>query len=89
MSAARNASTGQREDESMTTRTRSQAILGLDRPALLRAHRLMVLARTLDETERRLKRQQKTYFQISGAGHEAIQAAACLLLKPGHDWFYP
>ena len=89
MSAARNASTGQREDESMATRTRSQAILGLDRPALLRAHRLMVLARTLDETERRLKRQQKTYFQISGAGHEAIQAAACLLLKPGHDWFYP
>jgi 2-oxoisovalerate dehydrogenase E1 component len=49
----------------------------------------MVLSRTMDDAERRLKRQQKTYFQISSAGHEAVQAAAALLLRPSYDWFYP
>jgi 2-oxoisovalerate dehydrogenase E1 component len=52
-------------------------------------HRLMLLARALDEAELKLKRQQKTFFEIGGAGHEAVQAAASLLLKPGYDWFYP
>jgi 2-oxoisovalerate dehydrogenase E1 component len=49
----------------------------------------MVLSRAMDEAERRLRRQQKTFFHISSAGHEAVQAAASLLLRPSHDWFYP
>lgn len=73
----------------MATKVRTQNIPGLDRASLLRMHRLMVLARTLDEAQLKLKRQQKTYFEIGGAGHEAVQAAASLLLRPGRDWFYP
>ncbi|HVR73129.1 MAG TPA: dehydrogenase E1 component subunit alpha/beta [Planctomycetota bacterium] len=73
----------------MATRIRTQSVPGLDPASLLKLYRLMLLARTLDEAELKLKRQQKSYFQISGAGHEAVQAAATLLLKPGYDWFYP
>jgi len=62
---------------------------GLDREALLHAFRLMVLSRAIDEKEIQLKRQQKTYFQINAVGHEAVQAAAGMLLRPGYDWFYP
>jgi 2-oxoisovalerate dehydrogenase E1 component len=49
----------------------------------------MVTARLTDDAEVRLKQQGRTYFQISCAGHEAVQAAAALLLRPGEDWFYP
>jgi 2-oxoisovalerate dehydrogenase E1 component len=49
----------------------------------------MVLSRVIDDAERRLKRQQKSFFQISSAGHEAVQGAAALLLRPAYDWFYP
>ena len=61
----------------------------LDRETLVRAFRVMYLARCLDDREVLLKRQNKIFFQISGAGHEAVQVAAGLVLHPGKDWIFP
>jgi 2-oxoisovalerate dehydrogenase E1 component len=52
-------------------------------------YRLMYLSRRIDDREILLKRQQKIFFQVSGAGHEALQVGAALALRPGYDWFFP
>ena len=62
---------------------------GLDRPRLLEFYRLMMLSRRTDDREILLKRQQKIFFQISCAGHEALLVAAGMALRPGYDWFFP
>ena len=56
---------------------------------LVEIYRLMYLSRRIDDREILLKRQQKIFFQISAAGHEALQVAAALALKPGYDWVFP
>src|SRR3974377_1630965 len=67
----------------------TQKYHGLDREPLIRIYRTMFLSRRLDDREIQLKRQNRIFFQISSAGHEAVTAATGLLLRPGVDWIYP
>jgi len=55
---------------------------------LLSMYRTMYLSRRIDDRELLLKRQQKIFFQISGAGHEAIEVAAGMVLRSAYDWFF-
>ena len=67
----------------------AQLFEGLTRDQLLASHRIMLLSRKLDDKEIQLRNQSQIFFQISGAGHEGVLAAAALTLRSGYDWFFP
>jgi 2-oxoisovalerate dehydrogenase E1 component len=68
---------------------KAQNYQGLTSRQLIDAYRIMFASRRVDDREILLKRQQKVFFQISGAGHEALGVAAAFALRPSYDWFYP
>ena len=74
----------------MATRTtaRARASTRLDKADLLDFYRIIYLSRRIDDKEIQLKRQNKIFFQISGAGHEGVLAAASKVFRAGYDWFY-
>src|SRR5215472_14696179 len=73
----------------MATATQLPGVSSLPKELLLGAYRTAYLSRKLDDKEIQLKRQNRTFFQISGAGHETINVACALQFKPGYDWFFP
>jgi 2-oxoisovalerate dehydrogenase E1 component len=81
----KSAATMETEDAAQTDQARSE----LTTAELISFYRLMYLSRRTDDREIVLKRQQKIFFQISCAGHEALLVAAGMALKPGYDWFFP
>jgi 2-oxoisovalerate dehydrogenase E1 component len=72
-----------------STRTERKGAAGLSREQLLEAFRIIYTSRRIDDKEIQLKRQNKIFFQISGAGHEGVLTAAGMVFKATHDWFFP
>src|SRR5689334_16906899 len=72
-----------------TTAPASARHHGLKSDDLVAIYRTMFTSRRLDDEEIRLKKLDKIFFQISGAGHEAVLVAAGRALRTGNDWLYP
>jgi len=75
--------------EAIGTKIESEDTYGLESEDLVGLYRIMYTSRRIDDREMSMKRQQKIFFQISGAGHEAVDVAAGKAMRPGHDWLFP
>lgn len=88
-SIARQQSASETPSRETSARELPGPLRGVSVENLKAALRTMLLSRAIDDREILMKRQQKIHFQISAAGHEAIQTAAGMALRPGFDWFFP
>ena len=66
-----------------------QARQGFSDQKLLTIYKSVYTSRSLDERMLVLLKQGKSFFHISGAGHEATQVGAALAFDPQKDWAYP
>jgi 2-oxoisovalerate dehydrogenase E1 component len=78
-----------KNDANNDAKNAGKAYQGLTSQQLIDAYRIMFASRRIDDREIMLKRQQKVFFQISGAGHEAVGVGVAFALKASYDWFYP
>ena len=74
--------------EQMERRAEPGEWFGLTPADLLSIYRTMFTSRCIDDREMAMKRQQKIFFQISGAGHEAVLTAAGMATRSAHDWYF-
>jgi len=77
------------EKNAVAVKPHAESEYPLTREQLVEFYRLMYLSRRTDDREIVLKRQQKIFFQVSCAGHEALLVAAGMAMRPGYDWFFP
>src|SRR5688500_2852636 len=71
------------------TTAASDSLCGFPRHELVEDFRLACISRALDDREMALQKQSRVFFQISGAGHEALLLGLARHLRPGYDWFFP
>src|SRR5262245_56416867 len=78
-----------RTKSSVPTRRKAKAIIQYPEDELRRDFLLACISRAIDDREIALQKQSRVFFQISGAGHEALYLALARVLRPGYDWFFP
>src|SRR5437588_12635849 len=62
---------------------------GFPKAELIDDYRTALVSRALDDREIALQKQSRVFFQISGAGHEALLLGLGRHLRPAYDWFFP
>ncbi len=62
---------------------------GFPSEELVEDYRTALISRALDDREITLQKQSRVFFQISGAGHEALLLGLARSLRPAYDWFFP